>query len=202
MARVSLSSSLDTNIIPILICTIISRHVIKGLAYAPWLMYLGSGVDLLGHYVFSTARSATSKCVEMHELYSIQSLVSMAMAMTQVSASLWKVTSGVPGLGGTQWVGSGPASSCLPWSTALHWCCPWCSLKGSRIKGSRFIVSRLSFSLDSRDGFLYPGRYEICPGRFDPHDCTPNYRDAMNKLCTHTTYHKGTLVYTHNVPIC
>ena len=74
-----------------------------------------------------------------------------------------------------------------------------CTLKGSRIKGSRFIVSRLSFSLDSRDGFLSPGRYEICPGRFDSHDCTPNNRDAMNKLCTHTTYHKGTLVYTHNV---
>ena len=76
-----------------------------------------------------------------------------------------------------------------------------CTLKVSRIKGSRFKVSRLSFSPDSRDGFLYPGRYEIWLGCFDPHDCTPNNRDAMNKLCTHTNYHKGTLVYTH-VLIC
>ena len=101
----------DTNIIPVIICTIIARHVIKGLAYVPWLMYLGSGVDLLGRYAFSAARSATSKCVEMHELgkvfallYSIESLV--PMAMTQVYASLWKATSTVPGIGETQWVGS------------------------------------------------------------------------------------------------
>eukprot|EP00090_Calanus_glacialis_P009730 TRINITY_DN18129_c0_g1_i1.p1 TRINITY_DN18129_c0_g1~~TRINITY_DN18129_c0_g1_i1.p1 ORF type:complete len:508 (-),score=86.66 TRINITY_DN18129_c0_g1_i1:102-1625(-) len=101
----------DTNIIPLIICTIISRHVIKGLAYVPWLMYLGSGVDLLGRYSFSAARSATSKCVEMHELgkvfallYSIESLV--PMAMTQIYASLWKATSTVPGIGETQWVGS------------------------------------------------------------------------------------------------
>ena len=77
-----------------------------------------------------------------------------------------------------------------------------CTLKGSQIKGSRFIVYRLSFSLDSRDVFLSLGQYEICLGHFYPHDCTPNNLDAMNKLCTHTTYHKGKLVYTHNVLIC
>ena len=101
----------DSNIIPVIICTIISRHVIKGLAYEPWLMYVGSAVDLLGRYSFSAARSATSKCVEMHELgkvfallYSIESLV--PMAMTQIYASLWKATSTVPGIGETLWVGA------------------------------------------------------------------------------------------------
>ena len=82
------------------------------------------------------------------------------------------------------------------WPKSINITFPRCTLKGSRFK-----VSRLSFSPNSRDGFLYPGRYEICLGRFDPHDCTPNNRDAMNRLCTHTTYHKGTLVYTHNVLI-
>ena len=101
----------DTNIIPVIICTIIARHVIKGFAYQPWMLYLGSAVDLMGRYSFSAARSQTSKCVEMHELgkvfallYSIESLV--PMAMTQIYASLWKATSAVPGIGETYWVGS------------------------------------------------------------------------------------------------
>ena len=75
-----------------------------------------------------------------------------------------------------------------------------CTLKGSWIKGSRIKVSRLSFSLDSWDGFLYPGRYEICLGRFDRHDCTQTNWDTMNKLCTHTAYHKGTLCPGDTMP--
>ena len=101
----------DTSIIPVLIVTIIARHVIKGLAYAPWLMYVASAVDLMGGYSFAAARSSVSKCVEMHELgkvfallYSVESIV--PIAMTQVYASLWKATGAVPGLGETWWVGA------------------------------------------------------------------------------------------------
>ena len=58
----------DTTVIPVIICTIIARHVIKGLAYQPYLLYVASAVDLMGGYAFSAARSAVSKCVEMDEL--------------------------------------------------------------------------------------------------------------------------------------
>jgi len=101
----------DTNIIPFIITTIIIRHILKGFAYDPWLLYFASAVDLMGGYAFSAARSATSKCVEMNELgkvfallYSVESLV--PIGMTQIYASLWKVTGAVPGLGETLWVGT------------------------------------------------------------------------------------------------
>ena len=58
----------DTTVIPVIISTIIARHVIKGLAYEPYLLYVASAVDLMGGYAFSAARSAVSKCVEMDEL--------------------------------------------------------------------------------------------------------------------------------------
>jgi len=101
----------DTTVIPVIISTIIARHVIKGLAYEPYLLYVASAVDLMGGYAFSAARSAVSKCVEMDELgkvfaltYSVESLV--PIMMTQAYASLWKATSAVPGIGETYWVGS------------------------------------------------------------------------------------------------
>ena len=101
----------DTNIIPLLIAATIVRHLIKGLAYNPWMLYLGSAVDLMGGYTFSAAKSAASKCVDINELgkvfallYSVESIV--PMAMTQLYASLWKATSGVPGIGETMWIGS------------------------------------------------------------------------------------------------
>jgi len=129
----------DTNIIPFIIVTIIARHTIKGLAYQPWLMYVGSGVDLLGGYAFSAARSATSKCVEMHELgkvfallYSIESLI--PMAMTQIYASLWKATSTVPGIGETVWVGSCFFISAILTTVALALSLvAWCKLGGKDI---------------------------------------------------------------------
>ena len=104
----------DTTVIPVIISTIIARHVIKGLAYEPYLLYVASAVDLMGGYAFSAARSAVSKCVEMDELgkvscsgfetvelqhfagqvfaltYSVESLV--PIMMTQAYASLWKAT--------------------------------------------------------------------------------------------------------------
>merc|ERR1711892_228982 len=101
----------DTNIIPFIIVTIITRHTIKGFAYDSWMMYLGSGIDLMGSYAFSATRSATSKCVEMHELGKVFALLSsieslIPIFMTQIYASLWKATSAVPGIGETVWVGS------------------------------------------------------------------------------------------------
>ena len=55
-----------------------------------------------------------------------------------------------------------------------------CTLKGSRFKGSRFIVSPVSFSLHFGDGFSSGGRYKISQGRFDPHKCTPKNGDTMS----------------------
>ena len=103
------------------------------------MMYLGSGVDLLGSYAFSAARSATSKCVEMHELgkvfallYSIESLI--PMAMTQIYASLWKATSTVPGIGETVWVGSCFFLSAILTCIALFLSVlAWCKLGGKDI---------------------------------------------------------------------
>ena len=51
-----------------LLVLLLARHVIKGLALYPWLLYLASVVDLMGGYCFSATRSIISKCVERHEL--------------------------------------------------------------------------------------------------------------------------------------
>lgn len=129
----------DTNIIPFIIVTIITRHIIKGLAFDSWMMYLGSAVDLMGSYAFSAARSATSKCVELHELgkvfallYSIESLI--PIFMTQIYASLWKATSTVPGIGETVWVGSCFFLSAILTCVALFLSLlAWCKLGGKDI---------------------------------------------------------------------
>ena len=58
----------DTTLIPFLITTIITRHVVKGLAVQPYLLYVASAIDMMGGYSFAAARAAISKCVEMDEL--------------------------------------------------------------------------------------------------------------------------------------
>ena len=58
----------DTSLIPFLITTIITRHVVKGLAVQPYLLYVASAIDMMGGYAFAAARAAVSKCVEMDEL--------------------------------------------------------------------------------------------------------------------------------------
>jgi len=129
----------DTNIIPVVIATIVTRHIIKGFAFESWMMYLGSAIDLLGSYAFSATRSATSKCVEMHELgkvfallYSVESLI--PIFMTQIYASLWKATSEVPGIGETVWVGScfflSAIFTCIALFLSLL---AWCKLGGKDI---------------------------------------------------------------------
>ena len=103
--------------------------IIKGFAVQSWMMYLGSGVDLMAQYSFSAMRSIATKvstehysifstfsrvvyfqCVEMDEvgkmlslIYSVESII--PMFMTQIYASLWKATSSVPGIGETLWIG-------------------------------------------------------------------------------------------------
>merc|ERR1719239_1070898 len=129
----------DTTVIPVIICTIIARHVIKGLAYQPYLLYVASAVDLMGGYAFSAARSAVSKCVEMDELgkvfallYSVESLV--PIMMTQAYASLWKATSAVPGIGETYWVGTCFFVSAILTTIALTLSIiGWCRLGGKDI---------------------------------------------------------------------
>ena len=58
----------DTSLIPFLITTIITRHVVKGLAFKPYLLYVASAIDMMGGYSFAASRAAVSKCVEMDEL--------------------------------------------------------------------------------------------------------------------------------------
>ena len=54
----------DANLIPFIIFTVFMRHMIKGFAVQSWMMYLGSGVDLMAQYSFSAIRSIATKCVE------------------------------------------------------------------------------------------------------------------------------------------
>jgi len=129
----------DTNVIPVIICTIIARHAIKGFANESYLLYVGSAVDMMGGYSFSAARSAVTKCVELDELgkvfallYSIESIV--PMAMSQVYASLWMATSAVPGVGETVWVGSCFFLSAILTTVALALSIiGWCRLGGKDI---------------------------------------------------------------------
>jgi hypothetical protein len=45
-----------------------ARHIIRGLAIQPWLLYLASAADIMGGYMLSANRSIISKCVERNEL--------------------------------------------------------------------------------------------------------------------------------------
>ncbi len=90
----------DSIIIPVLLVLLFARHVIRGLALYPWLLYLASVVDIMGGYAFSATRSSISKCVDRDELgkvfailASLESLV--PIGMSQAYASLWKATSGL-----------------------------------------------------------------------------------------------------------
>ena len=88
----------DTTVIPVIISTIIARHVIKGLAYEPYLLYVASAVDLMGGYAFSAARSAVSKCVEMDELGKV-SIFTLKMLRWKLQSSgvCFALLSGVSG---------------------------------------------------------------------------------------------------------
>jgi hypothetical protein len=84
----------------VLLVLLFARHVIRGLALYPWLLYLASVVDIMGGYAFSATRSSISKCVDRDELgkvfailASLESLV--PIGMSQAYASLWKATSGL-----------------------------------------------------------------------------------------------------------
>jgi len=129
----------DANVIPFIIFTVIVRHVIKGFAVQSWMMYLGSSVDLLASYSFSAIRSSVTKCVELHEvgkmlalIYSVESII--PMFMTQIYASLWAVTSPVPGAGETLWIGGtffvSASITVISFSLSLI---AWCKLKGKDI---------------------------------------------------------------------
>ncbi len=90
----------DSIIIPVLLVLLFARHVIRGFALYPWLLYLASVVDIMGGYAFSATRSSISKCVDRDELgkvfailASLESLV--PIGMSQAYASLWKATSGL-----------------------------------------------------------------------------------------------------------
>ncbi len=83
-----------------LLVLLFARHVIRGFALYPWLLYLASVVDIMGGYAFSATRSSISKCVDRDELgkvfailASLESLV--PIGMSQAYASLWKATSGL-----------------------------------------------------------------------------------------------------------
>jgi hypothetical protein len=52
----------------VLLCLVLVRHIIRGLAIQPWLLYLSNAVDLMGGYMLSATRSIISKCVERNEL--------------------------------------------------------------------------------------------------------------------------------------
>ena len=130
--------------------------MIQGFAVQSWMMYLGSGVDLMAQYSFSAIRSIATKCVEMDEvgkmlslIYSVESII--PMFMTQVYASLWKATSSVPGIGETLWIGQYRSSdntpptslsqarltSCLPRSPSSHSCSRWWPGGGSGVRTSQ-----------------------------------------------------------------
>ena len=68
--------------IPFLITTIITRHVVKGLAVQPYLLYVASAIDMMGGYSFAAARAAVSKCVEMDELGKVRWQSSLGVGNT------------------------------------------------------------------------------------------------------------------------
>ena len=96
----------DTVLIPFLLGFVIAKDVVKGCAISPWMFYIGSSINPMGHYCFSACRSIASKCVENHELGKVFALLSAAeslvpIGMSQAYASLWKATSelGAPMVG-------------------------------------------------------------------------------------------------------
>ena len=97
----------DSLLVPVLLCTVIAKDVIKGFANDPWMYYLGSAVNMMGLYTFSLIRSIMSRCVENHELGKVFALLAAAeslvpIGMSQVYASLWKATGEL----GIPWVGT------------------------------------------------------------------------------------------------
>ena len=97
IAYLELSSS---NLVPVLMMFITTRHLIKALAKEAWMMYLAECVDFLGHYTFTLSRALASNCVDNSELgkafaflSSIDSLV--PIGLSQVYTSLWRATSGL-----------------------------------------------------------------------------------------------------------
>lgn len=57
-------------------CTVIARHLIKGLASEPWMYYLGALIDIIGSYASSINRSMLSCCVAPDELGKVYAVLS------------------------------------------------------------------------------------------------------------------------------
>ena len=88
----------SSNLVPVLLSTLTARHLIKALASEPWMLYLSSFVDFMGHYGFTLSKALATNCVEVSELGKafalLQSLESLVpIAMSQLYTTLWKTTS-------------------------------------------------------------------------------------------------------------
>ena len=80
-----------------LFCTITTRHVVKALAYEPWLYYLGSFIDCIGYYALNVNRSMCSSCVAQNELGKLMAFYSSVESLApiivgEVYKEVWKLT--------------------------------------------------------------------------------------------------------------
>jgi len=125
----------DSIIAPVIISTIVIRHIIKGFAVEPWMLYVASGVDLMGGYSMSACRSLISQCVTSHELGKIFALVSsveslVPIAIEQAYATVWKATGDL----GDPWIGTCYfISACLTSVGLVLSIIAVCRLKGKNI---------------------------------------------------------------------
>jgi hypothetical protein len=66
---------------------VLARHIIRGLALQPWLLYLSSGVDIMGGYAFSATRSSISKCVDQDELGKVFAILASMESLVPIGMS-------------------------------------------------------------------------------------------------------------------
>ena len=83
-------------IMTFLFCTITTRHVVKALAYEPWLYYLGSVIDCIGYYALNVNKSMCSSCVAQNELGKLMAFYSSVESLAPivigfVYKAVWKV---------------------------------------------------------------------------------------------------------------
>ena len=83
-------------IMTFLFCTITTRHIVKALAYEPWLYYLGSVIDCIGYYALNVNKSMCSSCVAQNELGKLMAFYSSVESLAPivigfVYKAVWKV---------------------------------------------------------------------------------------------------------------
>ena len=83
-------------VMTVLFGTITTRHVIKALAYEPWMYYLASIIDCLGFYAIQINRSMTSVCVSQYELGKLMAFYSALESLVPIGvgfiySTVWNV---------------------------------------------------------------------------------------------------------------